>query len=276
MFLQKLFSSILPYLTILIFSFHAHFSFSQHLLLVKKFKTSPICASSIDAYGNLLLAFQDGNIQKYDSLGKELYLYSPEKAACVTSMEAWTSVQIFAFYREFQEFIWFNRFLALSERARLSSDVIGFALLATPSADGNIWIFDQVSFSLKKYSPILQNILQENRLDLVFNQEDFSPTFLREYQNQLWMYDKKMGLLTFDIMGNFEKKEPIYQLDGISFWGDFGYYLSNKKWIERHLYNQEIYESELPELSENGLKILRFHQKIFLIETDEVKIFDMK
>lgn len=260
-------------LTILIFSLNTYFSFSQSLSFVKKIDTPTICASSIDPYGNLLLAFQNGNIKKYDSLGKELYLYSPEKSACVSSMEAWASVQVFAFYQEFQEFVWFNRFLALSERARFSSEVIGFAVLATPSADGNIWVFDQVNFSLKKYSPILKNILQETRLDLIFPSQDFSPIFLREYQNQLWMYDKKMGLLTFDLMGNFEKKEPIYQLDGLSFWGDYVHYLQNNKWTQRHLYNQESIEIVLPE---NALKVLRFHQKIYLVNTNGVKIYDMK
>ncbi|MCS6833571.1 MAG: hypothetical protein NZ521_08350, partial [Flammeovirgaceae bacterium] len=200
--------------------------------------TEPICQASLDRYGFLLLAFQEGRIAKYDSMGNIFAEFSPERPACASVLEAWATVQIFAYYRDFQSFSWFNRWLVLTETIPLSSEKVGFVTIATPANDGNLWLFDQSTFSLKKYSPMLSKVFLETRLDLLFPSELVSPVFLREYQNQLYCYDERQGLLIFDLLGNLIHTIPITAIHTVGFYQHFWYYVRDNQWYRRKLYEK--------------------------------------
>ena len=213
--------------------------------LVATIKTQPIQKVSIDTYSNFYIADNKGNVFKFDSLGKQQLQFSPLKKGDVSLLEAWRTVNIFIFYRDLQEYILLDRFLTTSQenfsfRQFNNNDEkrIGYARLANLASDNNLWVFDDEDFSLKKYNTSLNKVILHTPLDLILDPSFYDLTYMREYQNLLFINDKNSGILIFDNLGNYKTKLPYKNVNYFNFKGNVIYFLS-----ENHLVVFDIYTS---------------------------------
>ena len=173
---------------------------------------------SIDRQGYLYFASIDGIIEKYDQNGKLLFHYSPQKKATPSLIEAWQGLRVFAYYQAFQEYLFLNRFLTDSERYNLTKLNFGqFNGVATLAADNNLWLFNSSTLTLNKIDIQNGEVLLENILSLIIDIKSIQPTFIREYQNLLFISDKQHGVLVFDNLGNYMESLEIKELDFFSF-----------------------------------------------------------
>ncbi|WP_299252029.1 hypothetical protein [uncultured Cytophaga sp.] len=177
------------------------------------------CVSS-DAYGFIYLTDHSGNIYKLDSLGKQFVLASPPRRGQITSIEATRNVNIFVFYSDYQVYYYYDRFLMQSQTLSFPSALVGFARIATPSLDQNIWLVDDQDFSLKKLNSKYYTIDINTPLDLIIDPEVYNMNCMREYQNLLFINDANSGILIFDNMGNYKTRIPVTGLTYFSFYGD--------------------------------------------------------
>lgn len=193
------------------------------------------CVSS-DSYGFIYLTDHAGNIYKLDSLGKQFVLASPPRRGQITSIEATRSVNIFVFYSDYQVYYYYDRFLMQSQTLTFPSAAVGFARIATPSLDQNIWLIDDQDFSLKKFNSTYSSIDINTPLDLIIDPEVYNMNCMREYQNLLFINDANSGVLVFDNMGNYKTRIPVTGLSYFSFYGDNLVYIK-----EGSLYLMNIY-----------------------------------
>ena len=160
---------------------------------LRKIAESPIpepYSVSIDQEGQIYVADNTGNLYKYDSNGQQIAIYSPQITTKIYLLEAWSGLRIFCFLRDIQEYIFLNRFLTATGNYGIDPDKIGFAEIATPSFDNNLWIIDQSDFSLKKYDITHDDIQLNTPLDLLLNRKTYQLKFMKEYQNKLYISDK--------------------------------------------------------------------------------------
>ena len=173
---------------------------------------------SIDRQGHLYFASIEGSIEKYDQSGKLLYHFSPQKKATPSLVEAWQGLRVFAYYQAFQEYLFLNRFLTDSERYNLDQlNLSRFNGLVTLGADNNLWLFNSNTLTLSKVDIQNGETLLENILSLSINFKSIQPTFIREYQNLVFISDKQHGILIFDNLGNFIESMEIKGLEFFSF-----------------------------------------------------------
>ena len=184
---------------------------AQQLVFKHRFEINFIPeAASIDRQGYLYFASKDGTIEKYDSNGKMLYHFSPQRKAAPTLLEAWQGLRVFAYYQNFQEYLFLNRFLTDSERYPLQSlSISNFSGLATLSGDNNLWLFDNNTLAVKKVDLNNGETILDNILSLSLSVKNIQPTFMREYQNLLFVGDKNSGVLVFDNLGNYMDTIPL-------------------------------------------------------------------
>lgn len=234
--------------------------------------SSPVSTVSIDRYGLMYLADEEGNIYKYDSTGALLITYSPPKKADVTLIEAWRNVNIFIFYRTFQEYVFLDRFLAPSPNARLESTNVGFARLATFSYDNNMWLIDETDFSLKKYNLTYNKIDLNTPLDLLLDPMLYDMNSLREYQNLVFINDKNSGILVFDNMGNYKTKIPVKGLTSIGFYNDEIYFPEGDKIRFINMYTYSERTEPLPETGPFQY-ILYSKSRMYLFRSNSVEVY---
>ncbi len=221
---------------------------AQQLVEINKTRIEKPLAISVDKKAALFIADQQGNINKYDSLGNLELNFSPQRIREADGLEAWLTLRIFVFYQDFQEYTLLDRFLnpKADEAYRFNSPQIGFVQAASLAADNDIWLFDNTDFSLKKYNPQTENISVNTALDLLLNPRRYEINFIREYQNLLMVNDPNSGILIFDNLGNYKKTLPYLHLKYIGVLANEICVLKEQKLELFDLYSSAIRSIQLP------------------------------
>ncbi len=201
------------------------------------FKTT---MASTDRDGNIYLVTNEDDIYKFDKNGKKLLVYSPQKMAETSLFEAWNSISLILFYKDFQEYTLLDRFLTFKSSGTVDQQVIGFARVMTLASDNNLWLIDDTDFSLKKYDLTFKNLKVHTALDLILDPKDYDITFIREYHNNVYVLDNKNGVLVFDNLGNYKRTLGLKGLDHIGFHNDRMYYAQQDSLTLFNLYDQSV------------------------------------
>lgn len=225
---------------------------------------------SADYYKNILITDINGVLYKYDSLGRMQNMYSPPKRSKVSLLEATRTMNIFLFYENFQEYVFLDRFFNQTQPLALSRDRVGFARLATVALDNNLWLFDDLDFSLKKFNTRFENIDLATPLNLILDPSDYEITFMREYQNQLFLVDKNSGILVFDNLGNYKTRLPFKGVTWFSFLNDNMYFVQEDELI---LYNLYTYKEQKMSLPVKASVVLLYEHKAFIPVASKMLIY---
>ncbi len=239
----------------------------------KSFTTkNKITDVTCDRYFNLYFADVRQNIFKYSAEGDSLLGFSSTITNDVYMMEAWSSLKVFVFYRDIQQFMLLDRYLT-NQSTYAINVASGFARMATISADNNIWLFDDTDFSLKKFNLQFTQQSLKTPCDLLLDAVDYDITFMREYQNLLFVVDKNYGVLVFDNMGNYKKKIPFKGLDFVSFYNNELYFVKGNKVVFFDLYDFDIREVAIP-ASLNKINYVMVGDKYFyFFENNKVHLY---
>tara|TARA_R110001592_G_scaffold66469_1_gene204131 strand:+ start:18265 stop:19095 length:831 start_codon:yes stop_codon:yes gene_type:complete len=229
---------------------------------------------SIDRQGNLYVSSLNGAIDKYNSNGVLQSHYSPTKKSAPRIIEAWQGLRVFAFYKDFQEYSFFNRFLGESERYSFENQqVVSYASLSTIAADNNIWVLDAQALSLKKIDTNNNEVISETNLSLVLKNKTNEFTYIREYQNLLFISDTKNGVLVFDNIGNYLETLPIFDLNFFSFKDSALISIQNGNILYFDIYTKQKKEVRLPDPSYTF--VLMENKRAFLFTSTTLDIFEL-
>ena len=248
-------------------------SFAQTWTLQTEVKLEGLDKISFDRRGQIYLSDQKGNIYQYNPLGIDQVNYSPPRQGKLSILEAWNTQQIFAFYQDFQNYQLFDRFLVPTTDQRKRIPPAGFINVANLSADQNIWLVDDSDFSLKKFEINSGEFSIITPLNLMADLENYQFTFLREYQNRLFLVDKNSGILIFDNLGNYKQKIEAGGIDWIAFEKDEIQYLEGNTLSIQNLYTLEKKSFFLPQ---KASKAFIFNQKGYLVDNETLSIYSVK
>ncbi|WP_339606562.1 hypothetical protein [uncultured Roseivirga sp.] len=229
---------------------------------------------SIDRQGNLYISSINGSIDKYDSNGVFQLHYSPTKKSSPRLIEAWQGLRVFAFYKDFQEYLFLDRFLNASERYSINNqEGVSYTNLSTIAADNNIWVLDAQGFSLKKIDISNNEAISETNLSLVLSNKAYDFSFIREYQSLLFISDNKNGVLIFDNLGNYLETLPIFNLNFFSFLDTSLIYIQNGNIVYFDIYTKQKKEVSLPDPSYTF--VLMENKRVFLFTRTTLDIFEL-
>lgn len=236
--------STLLFSAILLFSMQV--SRAQSLKIINTIALEEVKEVSIDRKGNLFYSDEKGNIKMLNRVGELIHSFSPQKTGQVSLIEAWPTLRVFVFYRDLQEYLFLDRFLASGPRYEFDNELIGFVSMATVSNDNGLWLLDDSDYTLKKLDLNFNEITVNSSLNTLFTSEKIAVNYMREYQNMLFLNDKNSGILVFDNYGNYIKKLPFTGLEYFSFKGDELYFLKQNTIHFYNLYNFQERKIDLP------------------------------
>jgi len=195
---------------------------SQQLTKIKEWSAGEIANVSVDRMGNFFLILKKGGIKKYDPDGKVLASLSKRKP---TLIEPWYHPSIFIYDRGTQKYFSFGRFFEDVKEYQLAPELAIEPYLVCPTHDNRLWILDKADFSLKKVNPLTQEVVNEFVLGTGSAAPEF--TYLREYQNLLFLQEKNFGIWIVNTLGKVITKIEIKNPGNFSFFGQELYYLEN-------------------------------------------------
>lgn len=243
-------------------------SIGQTLILADSTPISHPVAAAIDRLNNIYIADNKGNLNQY-SRGELVQSFSPQKQGDITLVEAWNPLKIFIYYADFQEFLLLDRFLTGSQRYEIPPP-IRFSGLSTFSNDNNLWVIDDIDFGLKKYNLNFNAYTVNTPFDLILDQEKYNISFIREYQNLVFISDKSSGIFVFDNLGNYLRQITAPAVEHFSFYGENLHYLANRQLISINIYHHDRTALNLPE---EALFAFRYEDHLALITESTLKIY---
>ena len=247
-------------------------SSSQNFQLIKSVDIEQSTEVSLDRAGNIFFATFNGDIIKYDPFLTERTIFSPANPSVTTILEAWQGLRIFSFHRDLQLYRLINRNLSLNEDYSFPESLVGFAEIATSSYDNNIWVIDQIDFSLKKYDIFSRSISSRTPLDRLLNADNYEILHCKEYQNKLFISTLNYGILIFDNFGSYIKTFEYKGVSFFNFWEDTMYFLEGDVLVKLNLYNEETVSSELPN-PKKWLFALIFEDRTYLFSDKQLSLY---
>lgn len=228
-----------------------------------------ITAFSKNRSGDIFLAFSGGAITKYNGGLDSIISFSPSKIGDITLIEAGHGFQIFTFYSEFQEFAILDRFLTRDTRYNLSQTSANYIDNCTFSRDQNLWVFEENQMRLVKINLSIREVEVEVPLEFIIDSQDHKISFIKEYQNLVFIVDELSGIYIFDNLGNYLRKIAAQGVRQCSFNNDNLYFIAENELHILSLYNIDVQLIQLPE--DPYLGVLATPQNLYLILPKEVR-----
>jgi hypothetical protein len=128
--------------------------------------------------------------------------------------------------------------------------------------------------SLKKIDINNQEIINETFLSLNLSPSDFDFTIMREYQNLLFIGDRKNGVLVFDNIGNYLETLPLKEIEYFSFNGTNLIAHEGANLLLFDIYKKQKREVSLPD-SSNYSFVLMENTRVFLFSSSRLDIYEL-
>jgi hypothetical protein len=236
---------------------------------IKEFKSPEVTQVSVDRLGNFFLIAKNGKIKKYDPDGKIIASLKNNKSSFV---EPWYHPAIFSYSKKQQTYTIYGRHFESERTASLDPAWAIEPTLVCPSNDNKLWLFDQADASLKKINPSSGEVLIEFNIDTTqfATKPDF--TYLREYQNMIFLLDKNSGISIFNNIGKQINKIDKKGILHFNFFGEELYYLDNDSIKLFDLYTEETRELKIE--GENKFAIVTDERIILITKKNRVFLFD--
>ena len=262
--LRSLIVSLITVLGLVQFEAIGQPSVIDSLLLENK-----ITAFSKNRSGDIFLAFEGGAITKYNGSLDSLISFSPNKIGDITRIEAGHGFQIFTFYSEFQEFAIMDRFLTRDTRYELSQTSANYIYNCVFSRDQNLWAFEENQMRLVKINLSIREVEIEVPLEFIIDSQDHKISFIKEYQNLVFIVDELSGIYIFDNLGNYLRKVEAQGVKQCSFNEDNLYYVEENQLQILSLYSKDRQSIKLPE--DQYLGVIATPENLYLILPKEVR-----
>ncbi|WP_193560182.1 hypothetical protein [Hymenobacter nivis] len=232
-------------------------------------------AASLDRRGGLYVADADNNIRQFGPEGLPLNTYAPAQPGHVGQLEAFNLTTTLVFYDDRQQLVLLDRFLAPLSELRLADYLDGTVRVATLAPDGQVWLLDESTLTLREFDPGALRLVQNTPLDILIGRTRPDFRFIRQYQNNTYLVDKTTGVYVFDNLGNYKKKLPLPGLSTVGFRGDELYYLDGGQVRFFHLYNLTSRAVALPAAADAGAlrQVLVGEQYAYLFTAQGVAVY---
>lgn len=200
---------------------------------------------SFDTKDQIFVSNTSGDIYLFDSEGKHINLYSPERQGRLDQLEASWTVNIFSFSADLQEYRILDRFLNPLAVKGFSQSEITLAKAATLGNNNLVWVWDESDLSLKSLDYLRNLIIQSQPLNLILSNNDLRVSEIREFKNRLFMNIPSEGIFMFDNQGNLIQKISLKIDQKLCFYKEYLFWIQGEYLMAFSLSTQAIFKMAL-------------------------------
>ena len=243
---DKIYKALKSKLTLVLFGLWAALclSFSSSFTFIGTYETKANLIA-IDNFSNFYTA-DDNRVFKFSPDGTYLYPYEEFKYGKIGLLDVSNPMKVLVFCPDFMTVIVLDKFL--SPLTTYNFFDLGYQNISAvaSSNDGLLWFYDNTDFKLKKIDETSTVIKQSQPLNSVLNAVP-NPNFMIEKDNVVYLNDPEIGILVFDIFGNYNKTVPIKGLKKFQVFQDQIIYFENNKLNAFNLVSLDLKSIQLPD-----------------------------
>jgi competence protein ComGF len=251
---------LIPYLLV------STFGYTQQTK-INTLEIDDIQAAYVDRPGDLYIKQKDKIIKKFDVQGKLLNTFRFDNPP--GTFDPRDGARMFVYFTKTQRCEFFSQ--ETKQEFVIEQHYAIEPTLTCSSGDHQLWISDRSDWSVKRINPNQSKVVAEGLID----QKQFSIlpqfTFMREYQNFLFLIEKNTGILVFNSLGIQIKKIDAPEIEYINFLGEELYYKKNDKLIFYDLFDATTREQSVDPACHFALLT---DTRIFLTYSNRVEIFE--
>ena len=191
---------------------------------------------------------QKHEVKKFRPDGSLWLRFSNISLGDITYLDATNPLKLLVFYKDFSRIQFLDNML--SERSPvLQLQQLGYdqTVACCTSFDNGFWLFDQLNFELVRFNQELVQTQDIKNLNQIVGYE-FTPNFITEHANWLYMNVPDRGILVFDIFGTYFKTIPLLGLTEFQVYNDLVYFLMDGKPMVYHMKTLQTSSLELEEI----------------------------
>lgn len=229
----------------------------------------------VDKMKHLYLIENDHTLLKYSADGDLLYQFNENSLGQISYIDVSNPFRILAYYDDYATVILLDRTLSEIQRHDLSDlDIPQVQALSTAS-DNNIWIFDNNSYTLKKVDSQNQVIAESTDLNLLLS-EALNPNRLLEAETRVYLNSPNLGILVFDVFGNYIKTINIPKLNYFQLYEGQIFYVEDKVFKTYHLLSFQTKKIQLPIIKENLEQLCIAQERLYIKYPNKIDIIAIK
>ncbi len=226
-----------------------------------------------DHLSNAYVINKDNEVVKYNKEGDLVARFSEKRYGQLTSIDATSPFNILMFYEDFSTIVALDNQLNPKTLYRLPSLGINNVTAVGLSDDNYVWFFDNNESKLKKVNTKYE-IIQES---LAVNQlvgSEVKPNFILEKDRKVFVNDPELGVLVFDIFGNYYNSFPIGELTSFQVINNMLIFPRDGKLQIFNFTDFQIKSVPLPE-TVSEMKFMQIEKDIlFVLNENELQIYD--
>jgi hypothetical protein len=173
-----------------------------------QFELEGVRMLTADKLQQLYVVDEANKLTKYSSDGEALFSFTNNLQGTIDYVDATNPFQLLVYFREFNFILVLDRTLNEMARIQLADAGVYQSTAMAFASDGNIWVFDQLSGSLKKIDRQGKVLLDSGNLSWQVN-ADVLPNFILEREQQVFLHEPSLGIIMLDIFGQYQKTLPI-------------------------------------------------------------------
>lgn len=163
---------------------------------------------------NVYVITARGEFVKYTPEGKEIARYNNFSLGNPSLVDATNPFQILLYFPEFMTVVTLDNTLNEAARYELFDLNVSEVDALCFANDGNVWLYDPTTFTLKKIDRNSKVLLESENFAFVFDELP-QPNFLIERNNRLYMNDPQRGVFIFDVYAAYETLIPVMGLENL-------------------------------------------------------------
>lgn len=162
-----------------------------------------------DALGNTLWLQAPGTVQKKVPGYPQFYHFSTTRLGQATRLDVANPLKTLVWFADFNTVIWLDRNLTAAG-GDLNLGRAGLFNIRTvgAAADGNLWLYDEAGFKLRKITPEGKTLLESQDMNLLLDR-GIHPTVIRDDGTRVMLIDPEQGIFLFDVYAQWLKQIPV-------------------------------------------------------------------
>jgi len=225
----------------------------------------------VDELQQLYTLERNNTLIKFDKEGKQLFEYSDNTLGAINVLDVSNPLQILVFHKDFQTLKIFDRTLTLNTQIDLNRLNL-FEVKAVASANDNrVWVFDELNQELLKINKVGQVQGRNNDLRLRL-ESNATPYRMIEFQNTVYMFDKKHGILIFNAFGEYVSQRTFPHGDSFTYLQGNLFFKTEEGLNIYDLKEGGIIMQALPESSTTGVDFHLVNEQVIYLESKTIQI----
>ena len=195
-----------------------------------------------DKLNQLYIVTERNEVIKYDAKGKEVFKYNNNFLEDLSHVDVTDPFNILLYYPDFLSIITLDRTMNKTGEFNLSNLNLIQVRAIGSSNDNNVWLYDELTFKLKKVARNGTILRESVDLNLQINYSP-KPALLMERENAVYLNDPKFGIFIFNIFGEYDSVLELKEIDRFQVFDNQLIYKKGKQLFSYHL--QSFHQKEI-------------------------------